>query len=245
VQVLTANLNNPYVDQIHFLQSERDNEEEKPVWWSHELLRPLLEQQSNMFPTEAFYDKVKIVNTGNEGRLLASDAFRYASQNVRQDIAILVNLDIYFDESLGLLHGVDADLGLFTAYFLSRYEVPQNEATSLIGTQCGDKFQGSHDAVVFISPLPEALVERCQFALGSWGIESRLLWEFEQFGMIGRNPCFDIRSWHVHFNGTKGTWMPEVNEDGMSSIAFPDHLISSRKPDYPWDITRWEAQRLS
>lgn len=29
-------------------------------------------------------------------------------------------------------------------------------------------------------PLPRALIGRCAYALGTWGIESRLLWEFEQ-----------------------------------------------------------------
>ena len=71
-------------------------------------------------------------------------------------------------------------LSWYLAYFLSRYELSENEATSDIGSQCGEKFVGSHDVIVFVPPLPKPLISRCQYALGTWGIESRLLWEFEQ-----------------------------------------------------------------
>lgn len=92
--------------------------------------------------------------------MLASDAFSYASANLRHQIAILYNIDIYFDKSIGLVKPPKSDLKPYTSYFLSRYEEPQNEEKSSIGTQCGKAFIGSHDAIVFIPPLPQKLIAR-------------------------------------------------------------------------------------
>ncbi|KAJ3062603.1 hypothetical protein HDU98_001521 [Podochytrium sp. JEL0797] len=219
------------------------------------------------FPLDRLFDKLVVSTTTHEGRLLASDAFRYASSNLKQDAAkphllkvgILANQDIYFDESLHLIATSPySDLGQFTSYFLSRYEEPHAEESSLIGTQCGEKFVGSHDAFVFVPPLPEKLIQKCEFELGSWGIEARILWEFEQFGITGRNPCHDIKIWHVHDGGVKEQTplsnsdndmrrgpMPEVNVDGKSSIAFPDTLKTKFKKvvDELWGANMIEKQR--
>ncbi|KAJ3067801.1 putative ATP-dependent RNA helicase ddx49, partial [Quaeritorhiza haematococci] len=187
-------------------------------------------------------DKPKKFTRGD--RLMASDAFAYASTHLRNQIVILYNLDIYFDDSLKLLRSKNSDLSYVTSYFLSRYEEPDAEASSSIGTQCNTKaFIGSHDAIVFIPPLPQPLIPKTQFELGSWGIENRLLWEFEQFGIRGRNPCFDIRSYHVHSTHFKASWMPEVNTEGRSSVAFPDKLVSRFESDYPWEKSRENLRR--
>ncbi|KAJ3412004.1 hypothetical protein HDV05_001385 [Chytridiales sp. JEL 0842] len=206
------------------------------------------------FPFALLLEKLILTTTSSlppNSRLLASDAFLYASQNLPNTITILANQDIYFDSTLQLLltHRSEIDLSPSTAYFLSRYEESETaESLSRIGTQCGPKFVGSHDAVVFVPPLPKKLVERTRFELGSWGIEARLLWEFEQVGVEGRNPCEEVKCWHVHLGGVKegeegeegkregeegkkkGGGMPVVNGDGKSSIAFPDTLLNPRRP---------------
>ncbi|KAI8848927.1 hypothetical protein BC829DRAFT_392945 [Chytridium lagenaria] len=183
--------------------------------------------------------KLRISFTEHQGRLLASDAFAYAS-HLKPHIAILANQDIYFDASLSLIHTQHADLSPYVTAFI-------------IGTQCGPKFVGSHDAIVFIAPLPEPLIAK-----------------FERFGILGRNPCEDIKIWHVHWAGVKDTEatgddagqtaeklvkvkkskggesrkrtrkskkgqegkprvMPEVNVDGKSSIAFPSLKTKFKK----------------
>jgi hypothetical protein len=136
---------------------------------------------------------------------------------------IVSNLDISFDNSLSKLSSSAIDLNMYVAYFLSRYEKPENEHIS-IGTQCGKKFIGSHDSMIIIPPLPRRLIERCDFQLGSWGIESRVMWEMERFGIKVRNPCHDIKSWHHHASQVRNMKMPEVNRNNKSAIAFPEPL---------------------
>ncbi|KAJ3101897.1 hypothetical protein HDU96_009844 [Phlyctochytrium bullatum] len=254
VRVLAKNLNNSAIHSIHFIQPTRSKSLHRKTVSSHDpdILLPVsdlapytrLQDVDPYFPMDALRRKLRLYTTLHPGRLLASDAFAYASKHLKSRIAILANQDIYFDATLRLLReSPDSDLGPWTSYFLSRYEEsPRAEKRSSIGTQCGPKFVGSHDAFVFVPPLPAPLIERCRFELGSWGIEARLLWEFEQFGIEGRNPCEDIKIWHVHMGGIKDAEvvgdqtsrqggaqekqrvMPEVNVNGKSSIAFPDKL---------------------
>ncbi|KAJ3220384.1 hypothetical protein HDU67_000051 [Dinochytrium kinnereticum] len=255
VRVLAKNLNNTHINFIHLLQPTPDPSKAVPDPISH--LHDRLKSIDPYFPSQAFNQKLRITHTTHNGRLLASEAFTHASTHLRSQIAILSNQDIYFDDSLSLLHShPDSDLSSYVSYFLSRYEEsPRAEKRSTIGTQCGPRFVGSHDAIVFVPPLPVPLIKRCEFELGSWGIEARLLWEFEQFGITGRNPCEDLKIWHVHLGGikdlevaastggeantgsvgeTQGSLekprvMPEVNVKGKSSIAFPDRLTTKFK----------------
>ncbi|KAJ3333332.1 hypothetical protein HDU76_009304 [Blyttiomyces sp. JEL0837] len=291
VRVLAINTNNSFIHGIHLIQPESPSLSSNP---SKLKLRQHFERIMEFdayFPFDSFMRKLRVATTNNTGRLLASDAFLYASHILLDDpigagphwigsiqrrisprqrkgrakrlrtepeprkIAILANQDIYFDKTLGLLlSSPDVDLSPLTTYFLSRWEEStEAEEASLIGTQCGPKFVGSHDAFVFIPPLPTPLIAKCQYELGSWGIEARMLWEFERFGITGRNPCEDVKIWHVHFGGYKegagnvrsdiqtssekeakngsrnAATMPVVNTDGKSSIAFPDKLKSKYK----------------
>jgi hypothetical protein len=164
-----------------------------------------------------------------------SEALKYAQRKLRDKIVILANLDIYFDESLEFLRNSQtAELDLkykFTAYFLSRFEHPWLDSKKEKDA-CVYPFMGSADSFIWIPPLPQGLLERVPFELGSWGIENRLLFEFEQAGLVGRNPCESIKSWHVHRGQIKNQWMPQVNTRGRSSVAFPDTLETRFKSDF-------------
>ncbi|KAJ3213750.1 hypothetical protein HK099_007197 [Clydaea vesicula] len=257
IKALDLNLRNPFVDEIHLLQPTVNSnkvlskKEKKKVnddnygvknWNLNQMKNNFVQLKSN-FSINLFRKKVKLSTVLGEGRLQASDAFNYSSTMLRGHIVVLHNLDIYFDKTLALIRPPKSDLNYMTSYFLSRYEEEDNEAKSMIGTQCGKSFIGSHDAIVFIPPLPKRLVERCNFELGSWGIENRLLWEFERFGIKGRNPCEDIKIWHSHSSQYKSSWMPQINTDGRSSVAFPDKLVSKFKSDFPWDLAREVVER--
>jgi hypothetical protein len=173
-QAVGWNVENRCIDRMHFLQSPGDNEGRAWLAGDFEKIKKAVKVGGDKYDL-----RINHTTTRYEGRLLFSEAFSYANQNLKGHIVILANLDIYFDDSLCLLRSADADIGMFTAYFLSRYEKPETENTS-IGTQCGPRFIGSHDSIVFIPPLPLPMIEKCNFEIGSWGIESRILWEMEQ-----------------------------------------------------------------
>lgn len=162
--------------------------------------------------------KIEIIINDEHSRISMDKIFEFASQSqFIGEIFIFLNLDIFFDESLaGLIR--DSWLDYSRSYFLSRYETVEKENSV---TQCSEEYIGSHDSIVFRSPLPKLLINRCQYQLGSWGIENRIMWEFNYFGIQVRNPCKSIRSWHLHNSKIKNDWMPKVNNDQYSSVAFP------------------------
>ncbi|KAI9363472.1 hypothetical protein DFJ73DRAFT_811322 [Zopfochytrium polystomum] len=138
-------------------------------------------------------------------------------------VVVLANLDIYFDSTLSLLGtSMDSDLSPFTSFFLSRWESPTLPAPvtdSRLPDQCGPAFIGSHDAFIFVPPLPDALVDRTtELEIGAWGVEARLLWEFEQVGIEGRNPCLDIKAWHVH--GGRRNSSQSLNQTAAKDVEW-------------------------
>lgn len=232
---LKKNLLNPEIDTIHLLQEpvSGDGTESRKTNWTLSKLATVVRQSDPSFPVSLLRRKVRISTTSHSGRLKAFDALEYAQTRlIRGSIAMLSNADIYFDHSLSLLqHPISTQqLNSYTTYFLSRHE-----HYAPFKTSCTFPFMGSHDAFIWSLPLPAPLLrfrKNTEFELGSWGIENRLLYEFERVGLTGRNPCESIHAWHVHRDGVKNSWMPAVNGDGKSSVAFPDSLETHLKSDY-------------
>ena len=179
---LCMNLLNPSISKIHLLQS------------SNMAAHPVAEEELVDFcmpewkVPNAAYGKV-IIHTSNDisDRLKFSEAVKYSLQNLYNELVVIANSDIYFDESLNTLVNnsyVFYDLRLLKKnYWLSRYE--KNESSNL-GTQCGPKFRGTHDAFVFC-PLAdhEFLVAKTNFVMGTWGLANRVIYELREQGIDG------------------------------------------------------------
>jgi len=178
---LCMNLKNPAIGAIHLLQSP------------NLAMRPVAEEELYDFckpewavPDEA-YGKV-VIHTSSDisDRLKFGQAVSYAIRNAYNELVIIANSDIYFDESLSVLVDnpyIFYDLRMMRKnYWLSRYE--KDESANL-GTQCGPKFRGTHDAFVFCPTADhEFLIEKSQFMLGTWGLANRVIYELRERGRI-------------------------------------------------------------
>lgn len=193
-ETLCSNINNRFIDVVHIFTFD--------------------EKDMTRFPCEM--KKIRLVKQRQE-RFHFSEGLEYANQNLKKQIVLFANSDIEFDDSLENLLFLH-DLNSSTFYSLSRYE--KDESAS-IGTQCGEKYLGSHDTFVIIPPVPTVLIRKCNFALGSWGIENRIIYEMKREGITVRNPCLLIHTWHNHKSGVKNEWMPMVNDKNKSEVAFP------------------------
>jgi hypothetical protein len=197
---LATNLANKHISKIHLIQPISgetaeviDSTSSLLNRLSRTINQTLLDQRMH-FSIDTLRDRIELVGTTTNTaskRLVLSEVFFYASTYLRGAVVMFANLDIHFDDTLVLIRSPKSDLSLVRSYFLSRYELPEYEEQSTIGTQCGPKFIGSHDTIIFVPPLPRPLIERCQFQLGSWGIEARTMWEFEQvrFATIALTSC--------------------------------------------------------
>jgi hypothetical protein len=222
-EVLRRNLLNEHITQIHFIQEPHSLQSRDEM--AQEIFGS---DDTQEYVINLFRKKVLIAKSRERSvrRLYMSDAFKYASKYLQGRIVMVSNLDIYYDDTLQLLKngaGDSIDLSHYVSYFLSRYE-----PFGLDGNQCDRlRFIGSHDTFIVIPPLPAVLLDKLEsdgLYQGSWGIEARLMYEFEQIGIKVSNPCLSVKSWHMHQSGVKNEWMPEVNTENRSRVAWPDYL---------------------
>jgi len=73
--------------------------------------------------------------------------------------------------------------------FPTRYE---EEPSPRKPSMCSRHYQGSHDSLIFIPPLPPSLIERLKVPVGATGYENLLIYEFQQAGFLATNPCLSI-----------------------------------------------------
>lgn len=177
------NLLNSHVDKIHILHPL----DETPVNFS-DLASACA---SYGVPVDLITKKVVYYQNADiaSGFLRLGDAMVYAGKNCQNDVAVISNADIYFDDSLLTLKRMEMqskDLATQDAlYFLSRYE--RNEKDS-VGTQCSLRYRGSHDTLIYIprtdSILTTKLPEKVMVSMGTYGIENALFNEASALGMV-------------------------------------------------------------
>jgi len=141
--------------------------------------------------------KVKIVNIDN--RPTFYDLIEYSNKNLNQQVNIIANTDIFFDETLQHVKNQDFDK-LFLA--LTRWDV----------FKVGDKWmikyydhvwkdnittgQMSQDAWIFKSPIQ--LDKRSKFLMGKPGCDNRISQIYHELGFDVKNPSKKVIIKHLH-----------------------------------------------
>lgn len=155
------------------------------------------------------------------------------------DISIIANSDIYFDENAKIL---DALLSVNRCVALSRWDVQPNDRVRL--WERGD----SHDSWAFRGPVRENL--HGDFPVGVYFCDNKIAWEMEQADYKVINPAFSLRSYHLH-QGEERSYDPDnpadhgirppfryIEPDNAGSLLFCLRLWRTFNMDYfPWRIT--------
>jgi hypothetical protein len=217
IHALHMNVINDAITMIHFIQ----NDANCSVW--HDI------QQDSQFPTDRL--KLKLVltydrNVHDNRRLTIDQVFRYANRFINDGYTILANLDILFDRTLSLLTHRTL-VNSQTVFYLSRYEI--DPSISTLGIQCSDNhYVGSHDALIFRTPLPSNLIEQLPYELGTWNIEVKMIYVFMNIKYIVRNPCKSIRIWHLHSSQIRHRLMPSkkyISNEVLNRVMRPPEFL--------------------
>lgn len=172
-----------------------------------------------------------------------------------QDISVLANADIYFDETLSLLECVfDADPTGFVA--LSRHELSGSE-TSLHPNPHWSQDTWAYWPARASNPDRD----RClNFPLGVPRCDNKVAYTFAVYGHAIYNPCREIRSIHVHETGLRtydkkgdlrivgGTAMVHASE-GLTDPAvldidvWPVRSTHFREAKINKSLERWANER--
>jgi len=117
-----------------------------------------------------------------------AEAGRYA-----EDINVVANLDIYFDQSIHLAKWITDD----TIYCLTRHEDDGKGNICTFGEKhYGHPGEWSQDAWIFTGVKIQKV--HAEFCMGERGCDNHLAYLFLEAGFNVSNPSEDIRAIHMH-----------------------------------------------
>lgn len=165
---LKKNIENPYIKEIILLNEEN------------------IELDSDL-------DKSKIKQEIINNRLSYKIAFDYAKKYIDKDeIVILSNSDIWFDETLDLVNNYNLNNKVIS---LTRYDLKDNNSYELFNKH------NSQDCWIFKNPI--CLQYNYNFQLGKGGCDNRIAWIINnskknniKYEIL--NPAKSIKSYHEH-----------------------------------------------
>jgi hypothetical protein len=184
-QSLRANFNNPYVDMLHIFIDGNTTSEAVPL------------------PKRYSGKRVQIIYQRQQPTY--ADLVLYANAHLPGQIAIVMNGDCVFTDTVQLFHQMPPD----HVYGLSRrqsQEVPyancEDDSVSY-KDQCRH-YTGSHDAFGFVPPLSTSLVDDLHYHQNLWGADPLTISVFKRAKFTVLNPCFDIVLLHNHCSNWRG-----------------------------------------
>ena len=144
----------------------------------------------------------KVILNPTTKRINYSDYFKYAQNNIpKDDIIVLANSDIYFDDTIARLPQFDLDKHVLA---LTRWSSSGENDGHRIKDGVLDLFPNhycSQDVWVWKNPLNNFKELDCNFTLGVLGCDNKIAYLFKQMGYEPINPCLDIVSYHYHQTG--------------------------------------------
>jgi hypothetical protein len=137
----------------------------------------------------------RVINAPYKDRLTFSDFFHCINQTIQpDDISIIANLDIFFDETIGHVKNITRSM----CYALSRWEIlPDGTKNHRQVQVLGD----SQDVWIFKGKIRN--MANASFHLGKLGCDNRIAHEIKQAGYLITNPSKTIKAWHLHNSGIR------------------------------------------
>jgi hypothetical protein len=133
------------------------------------------------------HSKLEIIPVNH--RPTYADLIEVANNWGNNQIAIIVNGDIYFDENSSLERAAEITQGEF--WTISRYEPTKNGSWKLFHIATA----GAHDCWIFRTPL---LPFKNHYQLGIQGCDLFIAQRAIEAGLQVLNPCLTIRPRHLH-----------------------------------------------
>lgn len=162
---LSKNISNEFISSIHLLTEQ-------------------------LIDISIFSQNEKIKQTVIGERLTFEIAFQHANQKHENQIWILSNADIYFDESLNHLKDAKLDGAVFA---LTRHDIQKDGTFKIVHPAFS---HGCQDAWIFKTPITLDKIF-AKFYLGIPGGDNRIAHEFIKAGYKVINPSYKIIIYHL------------------------------------------------
>ena len=196
-QCIMNNINNKYIDRIYLILENR-------------------EDINNEYIIEYNKNKKVYISTLNK-RLNFSEIFTFVNSVTHaEDINIVSNLDIYFDDTISKILEKDMDKKLIC---LTRWDKNLNDADSKL-------FNVSYSQDSWIWKGEIVISAKSNFYMGIPGCDNILCGIYYEMGYDILNPAYDIISHHIHNDLTRDY----TNKDIIRNMKM--YLVP---PSYKWN----------
>lgn len=177
ITCLENNLRHPDIDLIHVLYDVTG------------IKSPLWDQLHT-------YDRVVIQKI--KDRPSFGQCFEIANTLYPDNVVLISNADIYFNETLGLLRGFDLTNKFFA---LTRWNVTASGGLEPFTVGGGHQFHGSQDVWIFKSPI--TILPADDIQLGMPHCDIYISYRAMQSGFGVYNPCISIQCCHLHLSNVR------------------------------------------
>jgi len=151
-------------------------------------------------------------------KLNFKDAIQFINENLQDNICILANSDIYFDNSLSKIKTMDNKF-----YALLRHDEDESANKNLFKLYNYPR-DDSQDAWIFQSPLNINLDE-IDFNFGTLGCDNIFANKVYEANLELSNPCYDIIITHVHLSEIR-TYSEETRLKGKYCYIQPCNIYN-------------------
>lgn len=174
----------------------------------------------------------------NEQRFTYNDYFEYSLTIPDDDIVIISNLDIYFDNTLKL---VDQYLTSEDVFALTRWD-DTGEGNTITNGEFVPYYNAatSQDTWIFRSRIKPMNRTECDYTLGVPACDNRIAYEFANAGYIVSNPCVDVKIYHNHKTNIRF-----YNRDGFlpgRCLKLPPIKLQDKPDEKSFNIPAWKIR---
>ena len=140
---------------------------------------------------ELNFDSPKIHRIVRESRPSYQDLFEYCNTHMKNEICIVSNADIIFDETLRYFESLDMTKQF---YALTRWEISTNDGKNWEI----EPFDNAASQDVWIFKTPVLTSEDMNYTMGVPGCDNKITYHMRELGYTCRNPGKKVVTIHFH-----------------------------------------------
>jgi hypothetical protein len=141
--------------------------------------------------SELYFDSPKIEKVIRKKRPTYKEIFDFCNKNLKDQICIVANADIIFDDTLRYFNNIDMTNNF---YALSRWEISTNDGK----TWEIEPYESpaSQDSWIFKTPIPTS--DAMNYTMGKPGCDNKITYNMRELGYTCRNPGKKVITIHFH-----------------------------------------------
>lgn len=140
---------------------------------------------------ELYFDSPKIKKVIRDSRPTYKDIFDFCNENLKDQICVVANADIIFDDTLRFFKSIEMEKNF---YALSRWEISTGDGKNWEIEPFDNA--ASQDSWIFKTPIPTS--DEMNYTMGKPGCDNKITYNMRELGYTCRNPGKKVITIHFH-----------------------------------------------